>query len=197
MRRCGWLVVVATAGAALAAPHAARAQRARPVGRLVVGALNPDTPSKATMAFGVEAGVGLGARAALLGRVLRQSQNRNSGADLSREARDLFSVLIEQGLGHEANLRRQYVLRIGGGVMVRRHLPSAAVATLGLGVRYPLRRAVTLVGAFEDDVAALPEGSYSYSYWDPAQLTTVWTTVIAKEKIQHNFGFLLAVEWRP
>lgn len=199
MRRLYWLVVAALAGAG-----AAQAQEAgtgpRGVGpliRVVAGALNPDAIEKATMALGVEAGVAWRGRTMLVARALRQSQNRNSGADLSHEARDLFSVLLEHTFGPDVLRRREYLVRIGAGVMHRPHFPDAAVATLGLGVRYPVYRSVTLVGTLEDDLAALPAGSYSYSYWDPMLMTTIYTTVNARKMLQSNFGFLLSLEWRP
>jgi hypothetical protein len=198
-RVLGWLAL-----ALLAAAGAAPAQRvspaptgARPLLRFEAGALNPDALDAATMGFGLGVGVAWRDRTMLLVRVLRQSQNRNSGADLERNARNLFSVLLEQTSGPAVMRRQQYLLRVGAGVMLRPRLPAAPVATLGLGVRYPLYRSVSLVAGFEDDIAALPAGSYETDAFDPIYMSVVHTTVTAVRKVQSNFGLLLAVEWHP
>jgi len=133
----------------------------------------------------------------LLARAIRQSQNRNSGADLAHEARDLLSLLVERTFGPDAMRRRQYLVRAGAGMMVRPRLPAAPVATLGFGIRYPLYRALTLIGTLEDDVAALPAGTYEYDHYDTILMTTIHTTVTSRQKVQNNFGFLLSLEWRP
>jgi hypothetical protein len=196
-RVLGWLAL-----ALLAAAGAAPAQRvspaptgARPLLRFEAGALNPDALDAATMGFGLGAGLVWRDRTTLLVRVLRQSQNRNSGADLERNARNLFSVLFERASGPAVMRRQQYLFRVGAGVMLRPSLPAAPVATLGLGIRYPLYHSVSLVAGFEDDVAALPAGSYAYDYYEPAYLSVVHVEVNAVRKVQSNFGLLLAVEW--
>ncbi|MGD0485257.1 MAG: hypothetical protein ABSB58_11510 [Gemmatimonadales bacterium] len=133
----------------------------------------------------------------LLARVLRQSQNSNHGADLTRDARDLYSLLLEGTSGPAVRRHQQYHIRFGVGVMRRGRLPDAPVATLGLGVRYPIYRSLTVLASFEDDIADLPAGSYEYDYYEPAYLGMVHVTVTARHEVQNNFGFLLAVEWHP
>ena len=183
------------AGAARAQEDGAAPRTLSPVVRVEAGALNPERLDAATMSFGVGAGLAWRGRTMLLARVLRQSQNRNSGADLTRNARDVVSLLLERTSGPAVRRRQQYLVRIGAGVMLRSRLPAAPVATLGLGVRYPVYRSFTLVAGFEDDVAALPAGSYDY--YEPGYLGMVHVVVNARREIQNNFGFLLAVEWHP
>jgi hypothetical protein len=196
MRGFGWLAVAGLVGAGAArAQQVAAPRTVSPLLRVEAGALNPDRLDAATMSFGVEAGVAWRGRTMLLARVLRQSQNRNSGADLSRNARDLVSLLLEFPSGPAALRRQQYLVRVGAGVMLRSRLPAAPVATLGLGVRYRLYRSLALVAGFEDDVAALPAGSYDYD--EPGYLGMVHVVVNARREVQNNFGFLLAVEWHP
>jgi hypothetical protein len=81
--------------------------------------------------------------------------------------------------------------------MLRSPWDAAAVLTAGLGVRYPASRHTTLLGAFELNLADLPEGSYKTQAWDPDLLTVVETTVRIRARVQPNYGFLLAVEWHP
>jgi hypothetical protein len=166
----GWLAVATLVGAGAGRTQQVVPTQAgfRPLFRLEAGALNPDALDAATMCFGLGAGVAWRGRTMLLARFLRQSQNANSGADVGRHARDLFSLLLERTSGPAVTRRRQYLFRIGAGVMHRFRLPAAAVGTAGLGIRYPVSRDITLVASFEDDVAALPAGAYAYDYYEPA-----------------------------
>jgi hypothetical protein len=190
------------AAAALAVPAAASAQelRSAPRGadlllRIEAAALNPDRLDAATMGFGVEAGLAWRGRTMLLARVLRQSGNRNSGADLTSNARDIVSLLVEHTFGPAAMRRQRYFVRAGAGLLFRPRRETSPVATLGVGARYQVYPAVALVGSFEVDLANLIGGAYDTYQWDTTLLQYV--AVRTRAKLQPNFGFLLAVEWHP
>ena len=163
--------------------------------RLEGGALNPGQLDATTMSVGASAGLAFRGRTALIARFLRQSQNGNSGADLSRNARDIVSLVLEHAWGRAERRRLQYLVRAGAGVMFRSPWEAAPLLTVGVGARYPVYRSVTLVGSFEIDMADLIGGAYDTFQWNPDLLRYVAVRTAAK--LQPNFGFLLAVEWHP
>lgn len=195
-RRVAWLLLTS-----LAAAGAARAQRPAsprgvvPVLRVDVGTLNPGQLDATTLGIGASAGVGLGPRTVLLARFLRQSVNGNATKDLSRTTHDFVTLVLEQAVGRTTPRQVQYAVRFGGGMLLRPPYQAGTVLTLGGAARYPAGRPLTLVGSVELDFANLPGGLYDTAQWDPLLLR--WVPVRTNDKMQVNYGLLLAVEWRP
>jgi hypothetical protein len=169
-----------------------------PLLRLEGGMLNPGGPFTVTMAYGGSLGLSY-RRHALLLRVVRQSQNRNSGPDLTSNARLFGSLAWEyQGVGEEIH-QRQGIVRLGLGLVARESFRTAWFLDAAFGLRYRLARSVGLIGTLQYAPVIIPgeafircgygEGPLAYYYsCRPAQV---------EGRLQHNVGFLVALELRP
>lgn len=169
--------------------------------RLVTGTLNPDDPFAATMALGVSAGVEWGGRKALLLRVVRQSHNRSFGFDLKKRARTFVTIDGEiarlSALPHEQQVR----LRLGLGVLLRPGPNrTALVGSGGVAIRYEVLPRLSFVGQIEDAVASLPRQEFQScgTTYSSAAGGVVYNcdAAVAGGVWQHNFGLLVALEWR-
>src|SRR5712692_9533459 len=110
----GFLSVVATA------PVVVLAQLAQgPIVRPEAGMLNPGDPLQVTLAYGGGVGWDLDRSNALLVRYVRQSQNRNSGADIGRNARGFLTANWEHVFGPSEQYHRQGLIRVGAGALFR------------------------------------------------------------------------------
>jgi hypothetical protein len=188
-----WRVALGALLATAAGAAGMTAQTTRtPIVRLEGGMLNPDDVTQTTLAFGGDVGWQLSRRQAILIRYLRQSQNRNSGTDIKR-ARGLLTLDWEYGFGRESQYHRQALVRLGGGALFRPGLATAALVSLGLEVRYAVGARWAFVGSVEDDVGVLPLQEFQSC----SPLGSVCTTFSYGGKWQHNYGFLVAGEWRP
>jgi hypothetical protein len=154
------------------------------------GALNAREPLQATIAYGLGAGMDLG-RYSLLAHVVRQSQNRNTGSDLTTNARTFTTLSVERRFGTPRGWPlRQGFLRVSAGFLFRRPYRTAPVTGIGVGWRQSLTSHVRLVGALFDDVAWLPGETFACE--------PVWPAVSATCGIQsgpqHNFGGMAALQ---
>jgi len=165
------------------------------IARVEVGSLSPNEPFNATMAFGAAAGVDLGGRNAFLLRYTRQSQNRNSGEDLGDRAREFVSVAWEHAYGDAERHVQQYMLRLAGGVLLRDPYAAAPFALVGVAIRYPLGERLSVVGAIEDAMAPLREETFQVC--DPDLVPNYPCTYQVGGSLQHNFGLMIAAEWKP
>ncbi|MGH7646467.1 MAG: hypothetical protein ACREMR_12895 [Gemmatimonadales bacterium] len=162
------------------------------IARVEVGSLSPNELFNATMALGAAAGVELKGRNAFLLRYTRQSQNRNSGDDLGARAREFVSVSWEHAFGDAERHAQQYMVRLAGGAIFRQPLTTVPFALFGVAIRYRIGERFAFVGAIEDAVAPLPE--------ETAEACTDFggcTEYPVGGSLQHNFGLMVAVEWKP
>lgn len=159
-----------------------------PIARLEAGTLTPGDLTLTTLAIGASAGWQFSNHTSLLLRYLRQSQNRNSGADVGRLARSFVTVNWEYALGPGGRYHRQGLVRVGVGALFRPYLKTAPVCGAAFELRYGLTAKWALVGSIEDDVGALPREDFQFCPTCP--VTTF------PGKVQHNFGFIVAGEWR-
>ncbi len=168
--------------------------------RLAVGSLNPDDPFTTTFAWGMSAGVEWGARRALLLRVVRQSSNRSFGFDLKERARTFVTIDGEIARWPYALHEQQIRLRLGLGVMVRPGPdPTAFVTSGGVAIRYEVVPHLSFVGELEDDLGRLPRKDY-----EGCGRTTSGTYgaggtcegIVTGGGWQHNFGLIVALEYR-
>lgn len=168
------------------------AQRPRPPRhfvRLEAGSLNPSDLFSTTLAVGAAAGWQSTSRDAVLLRYLRQSQNA-AGTDVAKHARSFVTANWEHAFGTGGVYRRQALLRVGGGAVFRYLLRTAPVMDAGLEVRYGLAARWALVANIEDDVAALPHQVIQVCSGGSCSLITF------DRKLEHNFGLIVAGEWR-
>ena len=162
----------------------------QPYLQIEAGALNAREPLQATIAYGLGAGVDLG-RHSIVVHVIRQSQNRNSGADLTANARTFTTLGVERRFGtpHGWPLRQGF-LRANLGFLFRRPYRTALVTGIGVGWRQSLTGHVRLVGTLFDDVAWLPREVFA--------CTPLWPSYSATCAItsgpQHNFGGMAAFQ---
>jgi hypothetical protein len=175
----------------MTAPVLVAAQLARgPIERLEAGMLNADDPLRITLAYGGAVGWGLDSSHALLVRYVRQSQNRNSGADIGKNARGFLTANWEHTFGPSERYHRQFLIRIGAGALFRTPLRTAPVVSASLGARYEVHEKVAFVGTIDDEVGLLPGQEVQ-------SCTPTCTVYTYTSRVQHNFGFLVAAEWRP
>lgn len=174
----------------LLVPGPAMGQHVRvPIARLEAGAIDPGDLTQTTLALGASAGWQFTLRHAVLFRYLRQSQGRNTGADIGRLARSFVTANWEYAFGTGGKYRRQPLLRLGGGVLLRPYLKTAPVFAGSFELRYALAEQWSLVGSIEDNVGALPT--------EDVQACPACPVTSFAGKVQHNFGFMVAGEWRP
>ena len=180
---------------ALTRPAPAQADRT-PIARLEAGMLNASDPFDVTMAFGGVLGWQLSHSNALLVRYVRQSQNRNSGEDIGSKARGLLTANWEHAFGPSAQYHRQALIRVGVGALFRPMLATAPLVNASLELRYTVHPHIAFVGGLEDDVGRLPRQDFQFCGVDVSgnPACQVYTS---GAKVQHNFGFLVAIEWRP
>ena len=82
-------------------------------------------------------------------------------------------------------------MRVGAGAVFRYLLRTAPVVDAGLEVRYGLAPHWSLVANVEDDVAALPHEVVEVCQFGSCSQVTL------EHKVEHNFGLIVAGEWRP
>lgn len=170
------------------APARAYAQ-ALPFGRIEAGTLNPDGLFNTTLAIGAAVGVTTHSSSFLL-RLVRQSQNRNEGPDVSH-GRTFVLLDWELAAKPSGPQGRQAFLRVGAGWLFRSPFRSTGVADLGLGLRYRLGRGVTMVGALVDQMAWLPYQAYSVCE------SGFCNQYAVHRELQQNVGLMVAVEIDP
>jgi hypothetical protein len=191
-----WRAAFGVLLASAAAASEVGAQAAGPVVRLEGGMLNPSDPVQTTLAYGAAAGWQVSDRQALGVRYVRQSGGRNSGADVGRRARGFLTADWEYAFGSEKQYHRQVLVRVGAGALFRYMLATAPILSAGLEVRYPVGRRWSFVGGIEDDVGALPRQDFQSCTVD-VNGNPVCTLYTYGGRWQHNYGFLVAAEWRP
>jgi hypothetical protein len=182
----GCLLLVSSAGAA-------QASRASPYSLLLraeAGTLNPDDPFAVTMAFGATVGRYRGTHSMAL-RILMQSQNRNSGPSLTRDARTFLLLTWEKGRAWHGQPARQVFFRLGGGVVLRSPYRAGPALDLAVGWKYRMRQHLLLVGSVGDLIAFLPRDTYSNCRGPGTQ------GCATGGKAQSNFGLTIAVELHP
>ena len=184
-----------TALGVLARPAGGQAD-GTPIARLEAGMLNASDPFDVTMAFGGALGWQLSRSNALLVRYVRQSQNRNSVADIGSKARGLLTANWEHAFGPSAQYHQQALIRVGVGALFRPLLATAPLVNASLELRYTVHPHVAFVGSLEDDVGRLPRQDFQFCATD-ASGNPVCQVYTSGAKVQHNFGFLVAIEWRP
>lgn len=168
--------------------------------RLMAGSLNPSDPFATTIAWGVSAGIEWGGRRALLLRVVRQSHNRSFGFDLKQRARTFVTIDGEiarwSALAHEQQVR----LRLGLGVLLRPGPDKTAlVGSAGVAIRYQVAPHLSFIGQLEDDVVPLPRQEFQSCGTSVSPGGTpgyACKSTAAGGVWQHNFGLLVALEWR-
>ena len=177
-------------GACLAA-HAARGQGMHhPFVRLEAGSLNSTSVLEVTLALGGSVGWQFAGRDAVLLRYLRQSGNA-ARTDVGTHAGHFVTANWEHAFGSGGRYRRQALVRLGGGAVFRYLLRAAPVVDAGLEVRCGLAPHWSLVANIEDDVAALPHEVIEVCQFGSCSQVTL------EQKVEHNFGLIVAGEWRP
>lgn len=161
------------------------------IARVEAGSLSPNELFNATMALGAAAGVDLGGRNAFLLRYTRQSQNRNSGDDLGARAREFVSVSWEHAFNDAERHAQQYMVRLAGGVIFRQPLATVPFALFGVAIRYRIGERFAFVGAIEDAIAPLPQETVEAC----SDFGSCGEHPVGGS-LQHNFGLMVAVEWR-
>jgi hypothetical protein len=165
----------------------------RPALRLYGGMLNPDDPFQVTMAVGAAGGLRV-SRFGIFLQELRQSQNGNSGSDLTSAGRTFVGVALEfEGLRGGLQ-ERQGLLQLGGGRLKRSRFETTWYVQAGIALRYRVVPGLALLGDIEDLAAPLPA--------EPARCEPLATggelcTGAVVKQVQHNFGFLVALEFVP
>ncbi len=180
------------------APERAAAQLAgRSLLRLEAGMLNPDDPLQITLAFGAAAGWQVDRSDAFLLRYVRQSQNRNTGEAIGRQARGLLTANWEHAFGARRRYQRQAMIRLGVGALFRYKLATAPLASTSLELRYEVYRRIAFVASIEDDIGNLPRQDFQYCQTDLFGNNPVCTTQRYGGHLQHNYGFIVGAEWSP
>lgn len=168
--------------------------------RLATGSLNPDDPFTTTFAWGVSAGVEWGGRRALLLRVVRQSSNRSFGFDVKQRARTFITIDGEIARWPFARHEQQVRLRLGLGVLLRPGPdPTAFIASGGVAIRYEVVPRLSFVGQLEDDFGRLPRKDYQGCGTAISSTYGAGGTceaIVTGGGWQHNFGLIVALEWR-
>lgn len=166
-------------------------QHARqPFVRLEAGSLNPSDIFSTTLAVGASVGWQYADRDAVLVRYLRQSQN-GAGTDVGKHAASFVTANWEHAFGTGGRYRRQALVRGGAGAVFRYLLHTAPVVDAGFEVRYGLAPHWALVANIEDNLAFLPHQVIQVCSFGSCSLITF------DRKLEHNFGLIVAGEWRP
>ena len=177
-------------GACLAA-HAAHGQGTHHAFfRLEAGSLNSTTVFEITLAVGASVGWQVSGRDAVLLRYLRQSGN-TAGTDVGTHPGHFVTANWEHAFGAGGRYRRQALVRAGAGAVFRYLLRTAPVVDAGLEVRYELAPHWALVANIEDDIAVLPHEVIQVCRFGFCSQVTL------EHKVEHNFGLIVAGEWRP
>lgn len=156
--------------------------------RVEGGAMNPEDAFNTTLAFGLSTGVGL-ARGTVGVRVLVQSQNRNSGADLWNDARTLVLLSGEWVGAPRTRFARQRIVRLGVGGMLRAPLRTAPAAVLDVGLRVAIGPHLAMLGTIGAGAAFLPSEDVACG----SQGTAVCRV---DGSVQPQFNFMVALEVR-
>jgi len=175
---------------------AGRAQQPSPGGvvllRFDAGMLNPDDPTKADLAAGASFGWSPGGANSFFARYLHQGAYQDAGLYVFGHARHFLLVQWEHDFEPARLYRRQFSSRLGLGILSSHYWSTALVVSGGMTLRYPMSGRVALVAGVEDNLAVLPyrscfpDGSGGSSCFNPPM-----------GGLQHNFGLLASVEWRP
>jgi hypothetical protein len=183
------LVLCSLAASVVPAAAQERSEK-RPFVQAEAGALNPNEVVQATLAFGLAGGFDW-RRYSLVVHLTRQSQNRNSGSDLTSDARTFATLSFERRFGspHGWPLRQAFV-RLDIGAVFRSPFKTAFVTGLGLGWRQSLMPHLRLVGTLFDDVAWLSEETFAcavppFGYPGSCRM---------RSGPQHNFGGTAALQ---
>jgi hypothetical protein len=197
MHRVLAAILAAAVPIGVASAQHAPARSLAPLVRMEGGMLNPSDPLAVTMAYGGALGLSY-RRHALVLRVVRQSANRNSGPDLTSNARLFRSVSWEYQGTPEGILQRQGILRLGVGRVTRNAFRTAWFLDAAIAFRYRLATPVAVIGTLQYMPVFIPEeqfvycgpGEGPYSYQDSCR------DAMVARRIQHNLGFLMGVEAR-
>ena len=194
------LALLATPVAAAASQDADSAPPRAVLLRIAAGALNPEDPFATTFAYAVSTGIEWGGRRAVLLRVARQNHERRFGVDPRSRT---FITLDGEFARWTAGLREQQIrLRLGLGVLLRPGPdPTGLVASGGVAIRYEVVPRISFIGQLEDDFSHLPRKEYQVCY---TGFSYVINGVVSRcdQTVtgglwQHNFGLIVALEWRP
>jgi hypothetical protein len=128
----------------------------------------------------------------LLLRTLRQSSNRNSGPDLTSDARAFWLVGYERHGRPAERLKPQVIGRLVAGRLQRAPFRSTWVVGAAFAQRIHLHGPLAVVGNIEDLVAFLPRESLSV-----CAAPTDCEVAQIRKRSQHNFGLLVSFELRP
>lgn len=168
--------------------------------RVAAGSLNPSDPFVTTFAYGASAGVEWGGRRALLLRVVRQSHSRSFGFDLKKRARTFVTIDGEFARWPHAVHEQQIRFRLGLGVLLRPGPDKTApVGSAGVAIRYEVVPHLSFVGQLEDDFAPLPRQEFQTcgTSFSPGGTPGYACSATAAGGVwQHNFGLIVALEWR-
>ena len=175
---------------------AGRAQQPPPGGvvllRFDAGMLNPDSPTRADLAAGGSVGWTAGGKNTFFARYLRQSATPDAGFYVFGHARHFLLVQWEHAFEPGQLYRRQFSSRLGLGLLNSHDWSEALVVSGGMTLRYPMSGRVALVAGVEDNMAVLPHRS---CFDDGSGGSTCVNPPVGG--LQHNFGLLASVEWRP
>ena len=175
---------------------AGRAQQPSPGGvvllRFDAGMLNPDDPTKADLAAGASVGWSPGGANSFFARYLHQSAYQDAGLYVFGHPRHFLLIQWEHDFEPARLYRRQFSSRLGLGILNSHYWSEALVVSGGMTLRYPLSGRVALVAGVEDNLAVLP---YRSCFPDGSGGSSCFTPPMGG--LQHNFGLLASVEWRP
>ncbi len=164
-------------------------------GRLEGGTLNPDAPFNVTLAYGVAAGRTWRADAILF-HVVRQSRDRNSGADINH-ARTFLLADWEHSFSAAGATERQPFVRVGAGWLFRSPFKSTWAVDLGAGLKYRLAPRLYLLGTLDDLLARLPDETFTACVQVIQGLPPSCGPARIIPELQHNFGLTVDLEYRP
>ena len=154
--------------------------------------LNPDDPTKADLAAGAGIGWSPGGANSFFARYLRQSAYQDAGLYVFGHARHFLLIQWEHAFEPAQLYRRQFSSRLGLGILNSHYWSAALVVSGGMTLRYPMSGRVALVAGVEDNMAVLPHRS---CFDDGSGGSTCVNPPVGG--LQHNFGLLASVEWRP
>ena len=193
------------------------AQANRPFLEIGAGTLAPSDPFTVTLALRASGGVTLGGRNAVSIEYTRQSAPRGYDSNnLGKYARDFLGIgwqhAFQDVLSDPEPKRMQYLVRIVGGALFRGTFPEAVddqdlrnapFAGFGLLLRYPISSRVIAVGSIEDILGFLPAETVRSYCSDLSGQTLCYPqggpdyyTIALPDKVQHNPGFMLTMQFR-
>ena len=159
--------------------------------RLEAGSLNSDSPVRVTLAVGGTIGWRLTQHGTLLVRYIRQSRS-GFGTDIGRYGRNFVMLNWEHSYGDGKAYQRQLLWRLGAGAMFGNPFLTAPVVGGGFEVRYPVADHWAFLANIEDDIAAQHEQEIAL-----CMVNNRCFLYKFPRELQHNFGLIVAGEWRP